>query len=315
MMRKIFSKRTFLIAGITYALVILAYFIGYFTHRGGGFLDFGPGFSGALSAAIATPFIIVGSIIFILICIFLKKQKMKNVLIGYLILTVGVGGVSIGTPLAIGRHQEVARIRQWQEITEQDIEFIENAMGDEVRRTYPNAEFYVDYRGSFGDVVHRHAIIMLGGFKYENQPDFDEEVIKWMEIAQSESFRDFPHRLSVGYYFENMQRAFAYIRLRDYSIFYTSLGMSEDGFAYLTPLLEDYLSNFHDDFDIWTDSRFRVTIHKELSVEDEANEEEMWRNFVELHDINTELVIIEATYRFADSSGRLHYHVRQNRWF
>jgi hypothetical protein len=195
----------------------------------------------------------------------------------------------------------------------QDIDFIESAIGGEVWRIYPNAEFYMDYQGSFGDVVHRHAVIKLGGFRYEHQPDFDEEKSKWREITQSVYFRDFPHRLSVRYYFENTRNSFAFIRLSDFTLFYSPLGMSEDGFAYLSPLLEDYISLFHNNFSVWTDWRFRVTIYKELSSEDEEYEEEMWQNFVKSHNINTELVEIVVTYRQADA-GR-HYNVRQNRWY
>jgi len=311
MLRKIFSRKAFIIAGISYALVILVYFIGYVTHSGGGFIDFGPSFSGIVLSALAAPFIIIGKSIYIIV----KKQNIKYVLVGYLILTVGVGGISIGSVITVNRYQEIIRIQQRQKMVRQDIDFIENAIGDEVWRIYPTAEFYMDYQGSFGDVVHRHAVIKLGGFRYENQPDFDEEKSKWREITQSVAFRNFPHRLSVRYYFENARDAFAFILLSDFTLFYSPLGMSEDGFAYLSPFLEEYLSNFHDNFSIFTDWRFRVTIYKELSSENEENEEEMWRNFVKLYNINTELVQIEVAYRLADAFGGRNYDVRQNRWF
>jgi len=296
-MKKFFSKRTFIITGITYTLVALAFLIGYVTHSGGGFISFGPSFSGMVLSLLATPFILIVSIIYIIA----KKQNIIYVLVGYLILTVGVAGVGVGAVVARDRHHE----KQRQEMTRQDIAFIENTIGDDVRKIYPNAEFFMDC----------DAVIRLGGFRYENQPDFDEEIAKWREITQSVSFRDFPHRISVRYYFENARDNFAFIRLSDFTLFYSPLGMSEDGFEYLTPILEDYLGDFHDDFSIQSDWHFYVTIYKELNSEDKSNEEEMWQNFVRLYGINTELVEIEVIYRPADTYEGQYYDVRQCRWF
>jgi len=311
MLKKIFSKRTFIITGITYILVILVFLIGYFTYSGGGFFSFGPEFSGIALSLLATPFILGGSIIYIIV----KKQNIIYVLIGYLILTVGIGSVSVGYVTERDRQREIHNRQQWQETTRQAIAFIENTIGEDVRRVYPDAEFYVQYMSGYGDDIRWDAFIRLGGFRFGNQPNFDEEISNWREITQSASFRDFPHRISVRYYFENAQHSFASILLSNFTLRYFTLGMSGDGFAYLTPILEDYLSNFHDDFSIWTDWRFRVTIHKELSREDELNEEEMWQNFVRLHNINTELVEIVVSYRLYDVFAERFYNVSQNRWF
>jgi len=310
MLKKIFSKRTFIITKVTYILVALAFLIGYVTYSGGSFFSFGPSFGGIVLSFLATPFILIGSIIYIIA----KKQNIAYVLIGYLILTVGVGSISISSVIARDRRNERARTQQWQETTRQAVDFVEDAIGVDVQMIYPNAEFYVQYLGGSGDDTRWNAFIRLGGFRFENQPDFDEEISNWREIIQSASFSDFPHRISVRYYFEDTQHHFASISLSNLTLSYFPLGMSEDGFAYLTPILEDYLSRFHDDFSVRADWRFWVTIRKELSHEDELNEEEMWESFVRLHNINTELVGIEVSYRFCDVFAGRSYNVHRRRW-
>lgn len=86
-MKKIFSKKVLVIAIITWVLTVLAYLIGYISHSGGGFVDFGRAASGYLLSFFVFPFIIIGSIIYIIIK--LKPNIMPSI-IGYLILTVGV---------------------------------------------------------------------------------------------------------------------------------------------------------------------------------------------------------------------------------
>ena len=314
MLKKIFSKRIFKIALVTYILVALAFFIGYVTYSGGSFVSFGPSFSGMALSFLATPFILIGSIIYIIA----KKQTIAYALIGYLILTVGVGGVSISSVIARERREEVARVQQWQEwqiTTRQAVEFVENAIGDDVWKVYPYAEFYVQYLGGYGDNIRWNVFIKLGGFRFEYQLDFDEEISNWREIVQSASFRNFPHRISVRYYFEDTRNHFASISLSSLTLSYSPLGMSEDGFVYLTLILEDYLSRFHDDFSIWADWQLWVEIYTELSYEDEASEEEMWQNFVELHNVNTELVQITALYRLCYVFAGRTYDVGRHRWF
>ena len=105
-LKKIFSKRTLIISGVTYILILLVFITGYVTHIGGSFIDLGPGVSGIVLSAYATPFILIGSIIYIVI----KKQNIKYVRIGYLILTLCVGIVGVGAAIAINKHNENVRI-------------------------------------------------------------------------------------------------------------------------------------------------------------------------------------------------------------
>jgi len=308
--KKIFSKTTLKITGITYILIALIFFIGYITHTSGGIPNFGPIFSGMALSLIFVPFIFISGIIYIIV----KKQGVKHVLIGYLILTIGVGSISIGVLIIIESRREAASIQQWREATQKNIDFIQNSIGNDVWSVFPNAEFYME--NQFGSATTRRAVIKLGGFSFENQPDFDAEITKWREIARSLSFINFPYRISVRYYFENAWNSFASIELRDFSLHYRPLGMTEDAFAYLTPLLKEYLRSFHDDFSIFTNWRFDVRIYKELNSEDELNEEVMWQNFVKLHNINIELVEIQVTYIIRDSfTGGRSYNISQQRWF
>jgi len=152
---KIFSKRTFIITGITYFLVALAFLLGYSTYSGGGFFSFGPSFSGMALSLLVTPFILSGSIIYIVV----RKQNIKHVLAGYLILTVGVGSISVSAIAARDRHHEIALNQQWQEMVRRENDFIKGTIGDDVWRFYPNAELHMDFQVSFGEVVHRQAII------------------------------------------------------------------------------------------------------------------------------------------------------------
>jgi len=192
---------------------------------------------------------------------------------------------------------------------------INNTIGDDVRRIFPNAEFEMEYQGNYNNYTRRLMIIKIDGFIYENQPDFDNEITKWKEVTQGVSFKNYPYKIGIRYFFENTRYNFANIRLDDFYLSYTPLGMSKEGLANLSPILENYLYDFHNDFNILSDWHFSVTIHKELNRYDEPSEETMWKNFVILHNINTELVEIKVTYRQADTNVGRNYDVRQNLWY
>ena len=304
-LKMIFSKRTLIIVGITYIILALAFLHGYTTYigGGGGFLNIGSqGLSGFFTAVSIIPFVLLGCIIYIII----KKQNTIYVIIGYLILTVGIASIGVGYSMVRYRLRQNERIQQWQE----DIDFIQNTLGDDVRKIYPYADFYTAFRG-WDDVE-----INLRGYRYEEQPNFDEEIANWREIAQSSSFVNFPRHITVLYYFENTIHPFASIRLNTFDLRFKWAGMSEEGISYLTPILINYLNNYHADFRISPNSTrsFNVEINGVLGTGDETAEEEMWQNFVTLYNINTELVEIWAWYRVESSSNSLSYNVRENRW-
>lgn len=86
-MKNIFSKKIFIITGITYLVIAIAYAFGYATHRGGSIIDLGPAFSGIALAMITSPIIIFINCIYILI-----KMKPKILIFGYLILNIVILG-------------------------------------------------------------------------------------------------------------------------------------------------------------------------------------------------------------------------------
>ena len=81
-----FSKRTFIIAGISYILVVLVFLIVFTLFSGFRNGVFGP-ILAAMISVYAVPFIVIGSIIHIII----KKQDIYYMILGYLILTLGLG--------------------------------------------------------------------------------------------------------------------------------------------------------------------------------------------------------------------------------
>jgi hypothetical protein len=214
------------------------------------------------------------------------------VILGYLIFTVGIAFLGFGHLVIRERLELAAHIHQRQEY----IDFIENTLGPDVWRSYPNAEFGLNQN------VPGAASIRITGFKYEEQPNFDYELSNWREIVQNDSFIDFPMNIIVSYYFENTRSSFAIIRLNDFTFRFNSSGMSEEGFVIVEKALKEYLTNFHENFHI--SPRYHpelvVTIFGRLNAEDEAAEVEMWQGFLSLHNINTELVRIIARYKLTE---------------
>jgi len=311
-LKKIFSKRTFIITGITYIMIVCL--IGYYLVSGGfisggfrigpGNIYLGPLGMGFMISVFATPYVLVASIVYIRI----KNQYDSYVILGYLILTVGIAVLSFGYLVVRERLELAAHIRQHQGY----IDFIENTLGPDIRRTYPNAEFDVEQSG------RGLAVVRLIGFKYEDQPNFDDELSIWREIAQNDSFINFPMNIIVRYYIENTRASFATIRLNDFTFRYFQSGMSLEGLELLRITLKDYLINFHDKVHIPLPNRAEldVTIYGRLYTEDEAAEEEMWQAFISLHNINTELVRITVQYKLTENASNIRgYNVHEDSWW
>ncbi len=98
-------------------------------------------------------------------------------------------------------------MKKKKEIKQKD-EYISNSIGYEIRKVYPDAEFYWYYN---------YAIVKLGGYKFENQPvfnygnqsDYGGEIAKWKKIKKYKKlFSNFPYKVKVKYYFENMENPF-----------------------------------------------------------------------------------------------------------
>jgi hypothetical protein len=96
-MKKIFSSKTFIMAGSTYLLIVAAFVIGSLVTRDAAYL---PGIGGLVFPVFAFPILVILSIIFI--CV--KFRPVKYVLVGYfiyLILIAGVVGIGIGAIIAV----------------------------------------------------------------------------------------------------------------------------------------------------------------------------------------------------------------------
>lgn len=84
-MKKIFSIKTLIIAGITYALIGLAFGIGYLTHTPTPYVDLGPVFSGIIFAFGTFLLVFPGSALYILAA---TEKNLKFAILGYLLLTL-----------------------------------------------------------------------------------------------------------------------------------------------------------------------------------------------------------------------------------
>ena len=159
---------------------------------------------------------VIGSIIHINIML---KPIAKFVVIGYLILTVGVASVPIG--ISFYKNNEEKK-----EIKQKD-EYISNSIGYEIRKVYPDAEFYWYYN---------YAIVKLGGYKFENQPvfnygnqsDYGGEIAKWKKIKSTKAFSNFPYKVKVKYYFENMENPFVSLDIENFYLDYYINGVSKE---------------------------------------------------------------------------------------
>jgi len=122
MWEKIFSKATFVTAGITYLLIAVAYAVGYLTYSGGGWFSFGPVFSGLMMAAFSIPVIVILSIIGIAV----RRKQVAHVLGGYFHDEFSVLHSSIGIYVNIFKQpnsiDEARETEIWQNfITQYDI--------------------------------------------------------------------------------------------------------------------------------------------------------------------------------------------------
>ena len=307
-MNKQILKRIFVMAGTTYLALAIAYAIGYASYTGGSWFSFGPHFGGVVLVYLAAAPTVIISIIVIIG----KKENTLKVLVGYLILTVGISSLAIG--IYTENEQRNAHIRYQQYLEQQNWtrdERTSNTIAPIIREIYPNVQFYVD--------SWDRTVVKLDGYSYHQQPDFDAELTIWQELSIHPTFINYPHEISVAYYFADMPHSFADFNLRDFNLQFSALGISDEGIAYWKPILYEYARNFYDDFNIDTVT-FRgvlnVVIYHELSAEEMPAEAERWLNFVKINNINTELVAIAIQYRAEKGSVRSTiFEPHSNKWF
>jgi len=301
-MKNIFSKSAIIIAGVTFFLLAVAYLIGLNVKTSNGFLALPRKVDAAILALLVSPFVIGLSIIYISVWL-----KSRHVLAGYLILTVVVCGVVIGTAFTINKLIHYANDRRVAEQTRQQNDYIQNTIAPIILSEYPNAQLYMD---QFGVVVR------LDGYTYQDQPDVNDEIARCIEMKQNPVFNDYPHRIRVDYYFENAGHNFASLNFDDYSFYYYCLGMSKVSLEQLAATLQVFLENYHSDFIIEFDYSLNISINLAWQSDYEIAEAKLWQEFVRINDINTELVEITAVYRHTDNASITRsYNVRQDLWY
>ena len=306
-MKKLFSKKTLSVVAITYILLVIVYFIGYNLPSSGGssgIINLGPEFGAMVLTIIAFPIIIVGSLIYIGI----KVRPIKYAIIGYLLLTVGVVAIFNVSDGIYANYQRNIGIEEAEKRLSEEEKIIKNAIGSDILHVYPNAEFEYVLSGEA-------TVVKLGGYKYQNQPNFDEEISRWKELKEKPAIKNYKNRIMVQYYFENTEKFFARIHISDFTLYYSSLGMSEEGLVLLKSIMQTYLKEYYNSYDINYDYGFKVTIYKKLNSSDEKEAAKIWQNFIEINNINKEIVDITVTYNEPNTYNSRYYDVRQESWY
>ncbi|MCL1888921.1 MAG: hypothetical protein FWF99_00250 [Desulfovibrionaceae bacterium] len=294
------------IVGITYLLTAAAFVTGYLSSGRGGF--FGPSFGGIALAVMAFPCIVLGGVFYIAFNI---KQNRLLYIAGYLALTVGVAGGYYIKDNYINHYIAKRRTQQKLDKIKRQTDYINSVIEDDVREIYPDAQIYTEYPSPIQYAVQQ-AFVKLSGYKYENPPNFDDEIAKWKEIKQKIP-TDFPYPIAILYYFENAENNFAVLFLGDFTLRYNNRStLSEKTAEQLTQILKNHLGNYHTGFEIIYDYTFIVSI-KNLTNVDEPAETKLWQNFVRENNINTEIVNISVRYHMNDSTSR-RYDISDNRW-
>lgn len=262
------------------------------------------------------PVMVIGSIIHINIML---KPIAKFVVIGYLILTVGVASVPIG--ISFYKNNEEKK-----EIKQKD-EYISNSIGYEIRKVYPDAEFYWYYK---------YAIVKLGGYKFENQPvfnygnqsDYGGEIAKWKKIKSTKAFSNFPYKVKVKYYFENMENPFVSLDIENFYLDYYINGVSKEVLENIKVKIQQQLYKYYDNdkfnisyydndkINISYNNTIKVMINKKINTNtyEEKTTTERWKDFIKQNNINTDLVVINVEYRDLNTNSSRYYNVNRNEW-
>lgn len=252
------------------------------------------------------PVMVIGSIIHINIML---KPIAKFVVIGYLILTVGVASVPIG--ISFYKNNEEKK-----EIKQKD-EYISNSIGYEIRKVYPDAEFYWYYN---------YAIVKLGGYKFENQPvfnyenqsDYGGEIAKWKKIKSTKAFSNFPYEVEVKYYFESMEIPFVSFDIKNFYLDYNKNGISKEVLENIKVKIQQQLYKYYDNdkINISYNNTIKVMINKKINTNtyEEKTTTERWKDFIKQNNINTDLVVIDVEYRDINTNSSRYYNVNRNKW-
>jgi hypothetical protein len=155
---------------------------------------------------------VIASCLFIILVL-----KSKYILIGYLILTIGGCILIIGAVFGPDRLSDYIYDRRERR---QIIAHINDTIAPIIKNIYPNAQF------SASVIPTDTALVRLGGYVYQNQPDFDNELAIWRELMQNHIVQNFRYRISIEYRFKNTRRSFASMpELEDGSSIYYQMNL------------------------------------------------------------------------------------------
>jgi len=120
-MEIMFSKNTFIIMGITYVILLIAFVIGYNLPQKS-FIAI-PALGGVIATVIVLPFVTIAGSLFIVYAL-----KSKNTLIGYLILAIGSYILVYGAVFAVEKMSDLVRIRGRSEERQKQNDYMNNTI-------------------------------------------------------------------------------------------------------------------------------------------------------------------------------------------
>ncbi len=307
-MKKRFTKPVIIHIVITHLLIIGAFIKGYFPGKECiGIMCSESVFFGFVSAILIMPIVLIVGSILVGIS---KSQDSKKAVGTYLLSTLGVYIIIISFPISKSLNDAIRESAQHNKINRENAQLIKRTIADEIHKVYPNAKITMLYYQNITDVD-------LKGYEYTNQPDFDLEIAKWKELKSSKALSNYPYKINVNYFFDDLDNSFATIRTIDLYLFYSPLGMNEEGMKLVNNQIKEFLDSNNISYSILdVGHSFSVTINKKPSLEERIVQEELWKKFINEYNINTELVDIHVHYEDPGDEywNNLYYNIRNNEW-
>ena len=263
------------------------------------------------------------------------KRKQAKAFAVFMGLTLGIFAVLLGSYIGIrvawDQHHWAAEGRRFASERAQREERTMSTIAPAILEIFPHAQFNI-YR--FGthviDGVSGWTVIELKGYSFNDMPDFEKEMHIWQQLSERPEFINYPNfAIYVRYFFENEQHNFAEIRLDnrrtipDFSfgnlgMHYNWLGVPMAEVERIVPLIEEFLSDYPEDFRVELPERrgIWVVVYTEPGDLDEVREEQRWAAFVEDAGFVREMVSIEVFFPAPGEGTRgvTSYHIPRDWW-
>ena len=224
-----------------------------------------------------------------------KRFIPKLLMILSLILAAAIFGSTCGMA-----NRDALEKEQWNAEQDQLRENFINTLRTLFAELYPDGEFVQD---PYQPILHS---VNLYGFTYDNQPDFDYERERLMLLKQNPIFIDRGYDFSVDFYFEGADLPFVSFHFRSMDNnddwHFNAGGMTEDAFNQVIEKMNEYIADRYSDYSISIKdgSMIVVAVNEVIDREEEPNEAEFWQNFMEMNDINRDLVQITVLFHMPD---------------